>query len=178
MSGWVPAAAVLALAACACDPNAFKAEVKGETVIDGDPSGVAPLSALPPIGSLSNIDFNQAHELKSHGAAKDKLQSVKLDAAQVKILSPAEQDFGFLDSIQFYAKAGDQEVLIAEKSGIPELNLAAPNPVLKLDVKSEELLPFIQASSTSFIARGKGRKPKSATRLEATLTLWIQVKAF
>lgn len=163
----------------ACQPNVFPVEVKGETTIQGDPSPLpALLGAFPNIGSFSNIDFNQSQEFQNQGVSKDQVDSVKPAFIRLKITSPETQDFSFLQSLQFYARANDQEELIADKFGIDKLGLKAPNPVLELDVKDVELQPYITAPSMSIIVRGNGRLPPQETKLEATVGLNVAVKVF
>lgn len=164
----------------ACSPNVFPVEVKGETTIQGDPSPLPGLlSAFPNIGSFSNIDFNQSQEFQNQGVTKDQVSSVHVDHVDIKIVSPDTQDFSFLENLQFYASAADQEVLVAEKFGIDKQGLKAPNPVLKLDVKKDvDLAPFVTADKMSIIVRGKGRLPPQETRLEATVGVNVEVKIF
>ncbi len=169
-----PLCAVLLLVACS--PAGFTAEVKGETTVPADPSGISTiLDAFPAIGSFTSLDFDQNQDFQNQGITKDQVRSARLKSLQLKILSPADQDFRFLDSLEFYAKAGDREVLVASKYNISSLNLRAPNPVLEMDLKGEELQPFITAPSMSINVRGKGRMPSKEVRLQATVTLDVQV---
>lgn len=165
------------LALVACGPPGFLAEVKGETTVAGDPTGISNvLDAFPAIGSFSNLDFDQNQDFKNQGVTKDQVSSVKLQSLELKVLSPSDQDFSFLDTLEFYAKTGDQEVLVASKRNISSLGLKAPNPVLVLDVTDAELQPFITAPSMSLSVRGKGRKPAKEVRLEANVKLLVQAR--
>jgi hypothetical protein len=167
--------ALLSLVACA-SPS-FVAEVKGETTVPGDPTGISTiLDAFPAIGSFSNLDFDQNQDFQNQGVTKDQVSSAKLKSLQLKVLSPADQDFSFLDSLEFYAKAGDREVLVASKRNISSLGLKAPNPVLDMDLAGAELQPFITAPSMSISVRGKGRKPSREVRLQADVKLDVQVR--
>lgn len=157
----------------------FPVEVKGESTIPGDTSPIPGLlSAFPGFGNFANLDFNQSQEFQNQGVTKDQVESVKPDHIRLQIVSPDSQDFSFLESLQFYAKAGDQEVLVAEKSGIDQLGLKAPNPVLEMDVTDAELQPYVTAESMSIIVRGKGRLPPQDTKLEATVGLKVTIKVF
>ena len=167
--------ALLSLVACA--PPGFVAEVKGETTVPGDPTGISTvLDAFPSIGSFSSLDFDQNQDFQNQGVTKEQVSSARLQALSLKILSPADQDFSFLDTLEFYAKTGDQEVLVASKRNISSLGLKAPNPVLVLDVTGEELQPFITAPSMSISVRGKGRKPSKEVRLQVDVKLDVQVR--
>jgi hypothetical protein len=167
--------ALLSLVACA--PPGFVAEVKGEATVAGDPTGISTvLDAFPSIGSFSSLDFDQNQDFQNQGVTKDQVSSAKLQSLSLKILSPADQNFSFLDTLEFYAKAGDQEVLVASKHNISSLGLNAPNPVLVLDVTDAELQPFITAPSMSISVRGKGRKPSKEVRLQVDVKLDVQVR--
>jgi hypothetical protein len=167
------------IALTACGANVFPVEVTGESTIRGDPTPLVPdLLGAFNIGSFSNIDFNQTQEFQNQGVTKDQVESVKTDYIQLKIVSPDTQDFSFLESLQFFAQVGDQEVLVAEKMGIDQLDLRPPNPVLELDVTDAELQPFVVAPAMSIVVRGKGRLPPQETRLEARVGLDVTVKVF
>lgn len=170
--------AILSLSAC--QPNVFPVEVKGETTIQGDPSPLPALfSVFPGIGSFSNIDFNQSQEFQNQGVTKDQVNSVRMSFARIRIVSPDDQDFSFLQQLQFFARAGDEEVLVAEKFGIDKMGLNAPNPVLDLEVKPEvELQPFVTAPTMNIVVRGNGRLPPRNTRLEATVGVDVEIKVF
>ena len=167
--------AVLFLVACA--PPSFVAEVQGETTVAAGPPGVSTLlEAFPSIASFGGLDFNQNQDFKNQGVSKEQVSSAKLKSIQLKILSPADQDFSFLDTLEFYAKAGDREVLVAQKRNIASLGLKAPNPVLEMDLMGEELQPYITAPSMTISVRGKGRMPSKEVRLQATVKLDVQVR--
>ncbi|HYO58979.1 hypothetical protein [Archangium sp.] len=166
---------LLSLVACAAP--SFVAEVKGETTVPGDPTGISTLlEAFPAIGSFSSLDFNQNQDFQNQGVTKEQVSSAKLKSLQLKVLSPTDQDFSFLDTLEFYAKAGDREVLVASKRNISALGLKAPNPVLDMDLTDAELQPFITAPSMSISVRGKGRKPSKEVRLQADVKLDVQVR--
>lgn len=170
---------VAALLLTGCGANVFNTEVKGETTIQGDPTGLqGVLSVFPAIGSFTNIDFSQNQDFKNQGVTKDQVSSVKVDAITLRIITPTDQDFRFLESLEFYARTGDQEVLIASKTGINNLNLSAPNPVLVMDVKDAELQPYVTAPSMTISVKGKGSYPPRDTRLEASVRLRVEVKVF
>jgi hypothetical protein len=161
----------------ACRPDVFDVEVKGETTIEGDPSPIPGLlNVFPGISSFNGIDFSQSQEFQNQGVTKDDVESVKATSIRLKIISPDTQDFDFLEQLQFFARAGDEEVLVGEKFGIDKLGLKAPNPVLELDLKDVELQPFVVAPSMSIVVRGRGRQPPQRTRLEATVNFDVQVK--
>jgi hypothetical protein len=171
----------LALAALAgCEANVFPVQLKGETTIQGDPSPLtAILLSFQPIGSFTNIDFNQSQEFQNQGITKDQVKSVRSEYLRLRILFPDTQDFSFLDWIEFSARAGDlNDALLAGKHGIAELGLAAPNPVLELEVSGEELQPYVTAPTMSIIVQGSGKPPPQDTRIEVDVGLKVEIRLF
>jgi hypothetical protein len=161
----------------ACGPPGFVAVVKGETTVPAAPGGIGSLlEAFPAIGNFSSLDFNQNQDFQNQGVSKDQVSSAKLKSLQLKVLAPTDQDFSFLDTLEFYAKAGDREVLVASKQNISSLGLKAPNPVLDMDLKDVELQPFLTAPSMTISVRGKGRMPSKEVRLQAIVKLDVQVR--
>jgi hypothetical protein len=168
-------AAALALSACNCSPSGFSMTFKGDGTVEGNAAG-GDLKQMPAFTGLSSLDLDQTPEFKSQGVTRSQLQSFKVVAVKLKVTSPGDQDFSFLDSVQLYARAGDKEVLVAQRSGIADLKLQAPNPEIVLDVSGEELRDLLGTPTLSLIARGKGRNPPKETRLEANVTARVDLK--
>ncbi len=165
--------ALLALPGCA--PLQFTAEVKGETTVPASPLP-AVLDVFPGIGSFTSLDFDQNQDFQNQGVTKEQVASAKLKSVELKILAPSDQDFSFLDSLEFFARAGDREVKVASRSNISELGLKAPHPVLEMKLEDVELQPFITAPSMSIVVRGRGRMPSKEVRLQADVKLDVQVR--
>lgn len=164
----------LAFVLVGCGPITFNTELKGEAVIQGSQLG-ALLGAFPQLSGFSNINFDDNQDFKNNDARKANVKSLKVTELSLRIVSPSTQDFSFLQSLEFYARAGDQETKVAGKTGIDQLNLAAPNPTLTLDVVDAELVQYLQAPTMTIVTRGTGRQPPQETRLEATLKLLVGV---
>ncbi len=169
----LPAVGALLLLA-ACSSPSFSTELRGEAVVPGDPaSASALLNSLPAIGSFTHLDFNQDQEFKNQGVSKDEVSSVQVSRLQLRVVSPPGQDLAFLEEVRFYAKAGDQEVLIAGASGLAELG--AGRQELDLGLRDAELQPYVTAPSMSILVRGRGRVPAQDVRLQAVVTLDVEV---
>lgn len=164
----------LVIALAGCGPLPFTTELKGEAVIPGSTLS-ALLGAFPQLSGFSNIDFDQNQDFRNNDARKESVRSLKVTGLTLKITSPATQDFSFLESLDFYARAGDQEVKVAGKTGIDQLGLAAPNPTLTLEVTGAELVQYLQAPTMTLITRGTGRQPPQSTTLEASVKLLVGV---
>ena len=151
-----------------CGPVPFTTELKGEAVVQGSSLGMF-FNIFPQVGTFTGIDFDQNQDFKNNDATRAHVKSMKVTSLTIRIVSPPTQDFGFLQSIEFAVKSGDQEQKIASKAGIDTQNLPAPNPTLKLDVVDAELADFVHAPSMTIISRGTGHQPAQDTRLEATV---------
>ncbi|WP_225411777.1 hypothetical protein [Stigmatella hybrida] len=172
---WMGACPLLA----ACGPSSFKTELRGETAVPAAmPGALTPLNAFPAIGSFAALDFDENQDFKNQDVSKDEVDSVRLQSLEVRLLSPGGADFGFLDTLEFFAKAGDLEVRIARRRGIAQLGLQAPYPVLRMELEDEELQPFIAAPSMSILVRGRGRLPEQEIRLQAVVLLGVEVGFF
>jgi hypothetical protein len=177
LASLIPPWACLALVACA--PGSFPTELKGETTVPASPPGtIEVLNAFPPIASFSGLDFNQNQDFKNQDITKDEVTSVHAKSLELRLVSPGDADFTFLDTLEFFAKAGDQEARIARKQDISRVQLSSPNPVLRMEMEGTELQPFVAAPSMSIIVRGKGRMPEQEVRLQAVLVLDVEVALF
>ena len=136
------------------------------------------LDAFPSITGLTNIDFSQNTDLRNVGISKDQVGSAVADSVQLQITDPSTQDFRFLDNVHLFARAGSQEVEIAQKSGIGRLNLPAPNPTLGLDTTHAELKPYLAAASMGFLFRGGGTPPARDTQITVKIGMEIQVRGY
>jgi hypothetical protein len=165
----------LLLSLVACSAPTFTAEVKGETTVAGSPILGGVLNAFPAISSFASLDFNENQDFKNQGVTKDEVDSVHVRTLTLKVVGPDDADFGFLDGLEFFARAGDREVRIAHRENISRLGLRAPNPVLTLEVEDVDLQPFITAPSMSIVVRGKGRVPEKEVRLQATVALKVKL---
>jgi hypothetical protein len=160
-----------------CQLNAFDSTITGESTVAGV-SSVAPLSAIPPFGAFSAIDFAHNADFKAEGVTKDDLNLAKVTRLTLKIESPSDQDFSFLDDVSFFARSGDQRVLVARKSDVSGEGLHAPNPTLELDTTGADLTPYVTAPTMSLEVEAHGRAPPKDVKLEASVQFEFRVKVF
>lgn len=161
-----------ALAVTACGPVPFSTQVKGEAVVTGSPLG-ALFNTFPQLGGFANLDFDQNQDFKNNDATRAHVKTMRVTALTLRVVSPPEQDFSFLESIEFAVKSGDLEQKVASRTGISSLPQTKPNPTLTLDVVDAELAAFVHAPSMTIISRGSGHQPPQDTRLEATVTFSV-----
>jgi hypothetical protein len=161
------AALTLALLS-SCHSPTFDDTVQGNATVPGSTLG-ALLGALPPISGFSNFDFGQTQDFKNQGVSKSQVSSVKLTSMTVQITSPNNQDFSFLDSLEFDVTAPNQpQQKVAQVDNIQSLGLMAPNPTLVLQVDGVELQPYVTASTMSLTTTATGTQPSQDVELTAT----------
>ncbi len=165
------------LVSCSCGVDVFDTQVKATTTLEGSSGILGLLEGLGPMAGFTNIDFSANQDFKNQGVTRDDVDSVKITRLTLRITAPNDQDFRFLESLQFFAEANGQKVLVAEKHGIDKLGLVAPNPVLEMEVKDVELAPFVTAPAMSLTTEGTGRQPAKDTTIEAVVDLRVDVSA-
>lgn len=166
---------LFALCASGCGPITFTADLKGQAQLQGNPLASV-LSVFPQVGSFANLDFDQNQDFKNNNAQRAAVKTMKASSFTLRVVSPNDQDFSFLDSIEFWAKAdGVPEAKVAGKANIGALGLTAPNPVLTLDVETTELAPFVRAPAMTLTVKGTGRQPAKDTTLEADVKFLVGV---
>lgn len=166
--------AVFALVLTGCGNFTFTTQLKGEASIQGSPLGGV-LNVFPQLGSFSNINFDQNQDFKNNDARRDMVKETKCTSFAIRIVSPSDQDFAFLESLEFAVKSGDTETVIARKTGINTLGLKAPNPTLILDLPGEDISQHVRAENFTIISRATGRQPNQDVSLEATVKFLVGV---
>lgn len=167
--------AVLSLGGCQL--NSFDSTLVGETTLAGGDAGT-PLTAIPAFGSFNALDFSQNPDFENNDVSPSDLNSAKVTSLTLKIISPSDQDFSFLDDVQFFAHTGDALTLVAERHDIASLPLDGPNPTLSLNVTGADLTPYVSGGAMTLEIRATGRAPRSDTRLRATVGFEFRVKVF
>ncbi|WP_208721614.1 hypothetical protein [Corallococcus aberystwythensis] len=164
------------LSLTACSSASFITEVQGEATVPAGPSGTPTLlNAFPAISSFSALDFNENQDFKNRDVTKDEVTRVQVKSMTLKVLSPNDQDFGFLDSLEAVARAGNSESRFASRDGIARLGLNPPNPTLSLKEDGGlDLRPYVAAPSMAIILRGSGRLPEREVRVQATVVLEVE----
>jgi len=158
-----------------CGPLTFEATVKGGGVVQGSPLGNL-LGVFPSLSGLTNIDFNNQQDFQNNQVTRDHVESAKLTSLRLQVLSPSGQDFSFLDSLTFTAKAGTQSAVVAEKTGIAQSPGTPPNATLTFEVKDVELAPFLKEPAFTLELSGNGRQPPQDTQIEATAVLKVAAR--
>lgn len=120
---------------------------------------------------LADMDLKDSQELKNQGVKPNEIDSVKLDSLTLDIVSPAGQDFGFLDDVSFFIEAPG-----LEKKRIAHGEAFAPGLAhVGLDVDDVELKPYVTAASMSITSEVQGHQPNQETKVKATVVLTVDI---
>ena len=93
------------------------------------------------------IRMNLDSVLKANGVDKSKVKSLKLQSLTLEIIDPDTATFDPLESFSGYIKTDNLPAIeIASKGSIPDEGLQT----LKLEVKSDNLLPYLEEESFDF----------------------------
>lgn len=170
-----PLLLVAALASLASCNNLvdFDVEQDANTTIQGASLVGQVLNQFPTMQGFNSFDVSQSQEFENHNAQKSHVTSARLKSFTLQIVSPSNQDFGFLDSIEFYAEANGTKVRVAHKENISSLGLKAPNPTLQLDLDDAELAPFVKADKMSITATVSGRQPNQDTQVKGVAVFHV-----
>jgi len=168
-------AVLAALALSSCGLTEFGVTQQGQATIPGASLLGQLLGDLPAMQGFTSFDVSQSQEFKNQNAEKGLVQSARLSSLEIQITAPDDADFGFLDSLEFWAEANGDKVRVAHASGIASLGLSAPNPTLTLEVDDVELAPFVKAETMSLTSKVSGRQPTKTTTLKATAVFRVSV---
>ena len=157
-----------------CGPIPFEATVKGETTVTGSPLGQL-LTLFPQVGGFTNIDFDSNQDFQNNDADRQHVKTMTLKDFRLRIISPASQDFSFLDTLRFSLRSGDTETLVASKRDIAGQPGVTPNATLSLDLEPVDVASYVRASQVTIVSAGSGRQPPQDTRIEATIDFEVGV---
>jgi hypothetical protein len=166
--------AVLSLTNCG-GLVSFDVTQQGQATIPGATLLGQLLNGIPAMQGFTSFDVSQSQEFENHNAEKSLVKTARLTSVTLKITSPSDADFAFLDSIEFWAEANGNSVRVAHKSNIASRGLRAPNPTLILDLDDIDLAAFVKADTMSITSKASGRQPSQDTTFEATAVFHVSV---
>lgn len=169
-SPWILALAVLLLGTCSSLDNVevpvtAESRIPRRSVLDELVGNLA-------FTGFDGFDLSQSQQFENQGYSKDQVDSVHMLELNLRIVEPANANFDFLDSIQFYAEAeGLPRVLVAELAVVPD-----GVTQLALDVEaSVELQPYVIAPSMTLTTEATGVRPVEETTVEAEAIFDVDV---
>lgn len=161
--------------ASGCGLNEFDLTQSGTTTVPGSTLLGGVLGNLPAAQGLTNFDVSQSQEFKNQNTEKKYVRKARLTSFSLRITAPADQDFAFLDSLQFFAEANGTKTRVAHAEGIARQGLKAPNPTLVLTLDDVDLTPVVKADTMSITTAVTGRQPSKDTALEAKVVMHLTV---
>ena len=131
---------VAVVAIMACDSldelTQFKINYDQEVVIQSSAVVDLPFNVFTP-----EINSNSESTFENNDTHKDLIEHIELRSMTLEISTPTDGNFNFLNSIQIYISAeNEEEVRIAWKDDIP----ANSSKVIHLDTSSDDLKAFIK----------------------------------
>ena len=123
-------------------------------------------------GDWLNLDLTQNETLANQGVERHQLDTVYLQSLTLAIIDGRdEQDFSFIESIQFYVSSDTLDrKLIAQGSDFePGLKIVG------LDVEPLNLAAYASEESMTITTDVEGHRPDYQTRIKADITLNIDV---
>ncbi len=127
---------LLPLVSCKKKLTQFFMDYHSEVIIPATLTSSLPLSLQTP-----EITTNSEAEFESHDTRKDKIESIYLQELTLTIVSPSNETFSFLNSVEIFVSSPQQtEQKVAFKLGIP----ANVGNVIKCDLSEIDLQEFIK----------------------------------
>jgi hypothetical protein len=163
------------IGASGCGLNEFDVTQEAQATITGGSLLGQVLNTFPPMQGFNSFDFSQSQDFKNENAHKDQVRSARLKSFTLQITSPGDQDFSFLDSIEFSAEADGTTSWVARELDIGSLGLKAPTPTLVLDLNDVELEKMVKADRMSITTKASGRQPPKDTTLTARVVFHLVV---
>ena len=123
-------------------------------------------------GDWLNLDITQNKTMANQGVERHQLDTVYLQSVELSMTeSHPDQDFSFIERIEFYAKApGLTKRLIA--TGGP---FAAGLKIVGMDVEDVNLASFASSETMTITTDVVGRRPHYRTTIEATIVLGVDI---
>lgn len=166
----------LIAAGCASELFTITLEQSTETEIAGfempDPGG----GVLPEAEELDLSELMHGVSgdvLRDRGVEPGDISDLFVDRIHLRVLSPADADLAFLDSLELYVSAPDlPDALVAFGDEFPD-GVAD----VDLEVEGVDLEPYLMAEGMEITPVGAGLPPGVTTRVRATLGVSIGVTA-
>jgi hypothetical protein len=122
-------------------------------------------------GELVEVDLTESQELQNQGVTKNQIDSVKLTSLSLTIVNPAQGDFTFLDSVEFFVEAPGVERERIARGG----PFAAGASSIDLQVDDVELAPYVVSEKMTITTDARGNRPDEDTTIEAQIDLLVDV---
>ena len=119
----------------------FNMDFEQEVVIESSVIVDLPYNVITP-----EINSNSESSFENNNTHKDLIEDIRLTSMVLEIKSPSNGSFNFLNSIEIFLSADDEdEVRIAWKENIP----ANGSMLIELDVSNDDLKSFLKKDTFS-----------------------------
>lgn len=132
---------ILALLSISCkkvsELTKFNLKYNTETTIEAGIGASLPFDIYTP-----DIPTQTEDEFEGHNTGKNLIQSIQLKQLKLSVISPEDQNFDFLKSIEVYISTGEEpEIKAAWKNELPD---AAVREIV-LDCSNADLKPYLMS---------------------------------
>ncbi|MCU0701200.1 MAG: hypothetical protein MUC96_32220 [Myxococcaceae bacterium] len=162
-----------ALGVSACGPISFTTQVAGQGTVAGSPLG-ALLSTFPSLGSLTNIDFAQNQDFQNNQVTRDMVRTVTVTGLTLRVVTPANADLSFLESLEFSARTSSRDAVFARQPDVAGAATRPPNASVAFELLGVDLAPFVREPSMTLALSGRGRQPAADTTIEVQVALRVE----
>lgn len=122
-------------------------------------------------GDFVKFDITDSRQLQNQGVTRDQIDSVRVDALRLEVLSPQGGDLSFLENLEFFVEApGEERRRIAYGGPFPQ-----GQSTVSLELDDVELAPYAAAESMTITTSVEGTRPDEETTVEATIELMVDV---
>ena len=150
--------------------DTFPIEVESQATIEGGTLLEQWVGDLG-FGGFLNMDISSHESLANQGVRPEQIDSVRLTEMRLEILEPADQDFSFIESLEFFAEAPEVEMRKVAFGGPFEDGIRA----VSLERTDLDLAPYATAEQMNITTEVTGRRPANQTTLKAVVRLEVDV---
>lgn len=165
----LPFCFAFALAACG-GLDTFTIEQTAQTTVSGA-SILEQLAGDLGFDDLATFDVTENETLANQGVTKNQIDSVTISTLSLRVLSPMDGDFTFLDSLEFFVSSGDMQTERIASGG----PFAMGDSEVFMNIDMVELVPYATADSMMITTQVEGRRPDQETQIEARIELLVDV---
>lgn len=122
-------------------------------------------------GDFVKLDITESQQLQNQGVTRNQIDSVRVDALTLEVVSPEGGDLSFLDELGFFVEApGEARRRIARGGPFP-----AGEASVSLTLDDVDLAPYAAAESMTITTEVSGSRPDQDTTVDATIELIVDV---
>jgi hypothetical protein len=174
MKGFIAISLVFAALSAGCGLTRITVTVEEQTTLEG---ATLPEQLLGNLGfpGLANFDITESRTFQNEGYTENDIDQVFTKSFVLRVVEPSEQDFDFLNSIRFTARA----------EGLPDLDIAWLDPIpsgvseIELEVDADaDLQPYVVAPEMTIDTTANGNRPRQTTTIEAAIDFEVHIKVF